>query len=158
MRNEAQAGLHIENRSRGSGGVPFGPLSAARRHKGNGGRHCCQPPLRRATDLPVFVTWLINLAVYQTRSRSWLTSSGVASHPTAPSVRRSRFDLLDCAARRFAGLSFAPARHSRASPSMPKPSDVLRPFLGRPLLRPALLTEPSKSPEGDPEIREPRRA
>lgn len=25
----------------------------------NGGRHCCQPPLRRAKDLPVFVTWLI---------------------------------------------------------------------------------------------------
>src|SRR6185369_8182183 len=22
----------------------------------NGGRHCCQPPLRRAKDLPVFVT------------------------------------------------------------------------------------------------------
>jgi hypothetical protein len=28
------------------------------RQKGNGGRHCCQPPLRRAKDLPVFVTWL----------------------------------------------------------------------------------------------------
>jgi hypothetical protein len=28
-------------------------------HKRNGGRHCCQPPLRRAKDLPVFVTWLI---------------------------------------------------------------------------------------------------
>ena len=27
-------------------------------HKRNGGRHCCQPPLRRAKDLPVFVTWL----------------------------------------------------------------------------------------------------
>ena len=25
--------------------------------KRNGGRHCCQPPLRRAKDLPVFVTW-----------------------------------------------------------------------------------------------------
>ena len=25
-------------------------------HKRNGGRHCCQPPLRRAKDLPVFVT------------------------------------------------------------------------------------------------------
>jgi len=23
----------------------------------NGGRHCCQPPLRRAKDMPVFVTW-----------------------------------------------------------------------------------------------------
>ena len=28
--------------------------------KGNGGRHCCQPPLRRAKDLPVFVTWFQN--------------------------------------------------------------------------------------------------
>jgi hypothetical protein len=25
--------------------------------KRNGGRHCCQPPLRRAKDMPVFVTW-----------------------------------------------------------------------------------------------------
>jgi hypothetical protein len=54
-------------------------------HKRNGGRHCCQPPLRRAKDLPVFVTWWIKAFALSTRSRSWLTSSGVASHPTAPS-------------------------------------------------------------------------
>jgi hypothetical protein len=52
---------------------------------GNGGRHCCQPPLRRAKDLPVFVTWLIEAFALPTRSRSWLTSSGVASHRAAPS-------------------------------------------------------------------------
>ena len=53
----------------------------------NGGRHCCQPPLRRAKDLPVFDLpwsrpheWVCNPA-----SRSWLTSSGVASHLEAPS-------------------------------------------------------------------------
>src|SRR4051812_41045863 len=50
----------------------------------NGGRHCCQPPLRRAKDMPVFVTWLIEPEGLPTRSRSWLTSSGVAFHPTAP--------------------------------------------------------------------------
>jgi len=54
-------------------------------HKRNGGRHCCQPPLRRAKDLPVFVTWLIEPFGLPTRSRSWLTSSGVASHLAAPS-------------------------------------------------------------------------
>ena len=56
----------------------------ARCPKGNGGRHCCQPPLRRAKDLPVFVTWSKTRRP-RTRSRSWLTSSGVASHRTAPS-------------------------------------------------------------------------
>jgi len=35
--------------------VRIGPLSSAVA-KRNGGRHCCQPPLRRAKDLPVFVT------------------------------------------------------------------------------------------------------
>jgi hypothetical protein len=54
--------------------------------KRNGGRHCCQPPLRRAKDMPVFVTWSASaFRPSLTRSRSWLTSSGVAFHPTAPS-------------------------------------------------------------------------
>lgn len=48
--------------------------------KRNGGRHCCQPPLRRAKDMPVFVTWSMEPCGLPTRSRSWLTSSGVASH------------------------------------------------------------------------------
>jgi len=40
-----------------------GPVSGRRRFgacpwpQRNGGWHCCQPPLRRAKDLPVFVTW-----------------------------------------------------------------------------------------------------
>src|SRR5207248_9636663 len=37
-----------------------------------GGRHCCQPPLRRAKDLPVFVTWsTLTFRPSLTRSRSW---------------------------------------------------------------------------------------
>ena len=56
------------------------PVKAAPCPKRNGGRHCCQPPLRRAKDMPVFVTWLIEPFGLPTRSRSWLTSSGVASH------------------------------------------------------------------------------
>ena len=44
----------------------------------NGGRHCCQPPLRRASDLPVFA----RLVPCGTRLRSWPTSSGVASRKT----------------------------------------------------------------------------
>jgi hypothetical protein len=51
----------------------------------NGGRHRCQPPLRRAKDLPVFVTWWIKPFGLPTRSRSWLTSSGVAFHLAIPS-------------------------------------------------------------------------
>jgi hypothetical protein len=79
-------------------------------HKRNGGRHCCQPPLRRAKDLPVFVTWSTStFRPSLTRSRSWLTSSGVASTEPLP-LSRSPTDLLDCAARRFAGLSTFPAR------------------------------------------------
>ena len=35
----------------------LGSTREAQAQKGNGGRHCCQPPLRRAKDLPVFVTW-----------------------------------------------------------------------------------------------------
>src|SRR3954451_22078091 len=62
--------------------------------KKNGGRHCCQPPLRRAKDLPVFVTWKIKPCVQPTRSRVWLTSSGVASDRTTPSLRRSPMAYL----------------------------------------------------------------
>jgi len=35
--------------------------------------------------MPVFVTWSIKPCGLPTRSRSWLTSSGVASHRAAPS-------------------------------------------------------------------------
>src|SRR5439155_4368158 len=76
-------------RSLGSGPDPRPPCALAelrRTAKRNGGRHCCQPPLRRAKDLPVFVTWSASARrLGLTRSRSWLTSSGVAFHPTAPS-------------------------------------------------------------------------
>ena len=64
--------------------------------------------------------------------KSWLTSSGVASHLTTPSEEETD-RLSDCAARRLADLS------NYRCLAEPKPSDVLRPFLGRPLLRPALL-------------------
>jgi hypothetical protein len=78
--------------------------------KRNGGRHRCQPPLRRAKDMPVFVTWSASTRrPTPTRSRSWLTSSGVASHPTAPSVRRSPTPLPQCATRRLASVSGHPA-------------------------------------------------
>ena len=61
------------------------PGKARQAPKRNGGRHRCQPPLRRAKDLPVFATWSIEPFGQSTRSRSWLTSSGVAFHRTAPS-------------------------------------------------------------------------
>ena len=63
-----------------------GAVAAHRRaHKRNGGRHRCQPPLRRAKDLPVFVRHFAFPKVGSHGNRSWLTSSGVASHLTAPS-------------------------------------------------------------------------
>jgi hypothetical protein len=60
---------------------------------------------------------------------------------------RSPIVLLDCAARRFAGLSTVPAcprgRQFRGTGTLrSKPSDVPRPFLGRPLSRPALSSAP----------------
>jgi hypothetical protein len=69
----------------------------------NGGRHCCQPPLRRAKDLPVFVTW-----PQGARFRSWLTSSGVASHQTAPSCEEPDRSTRKTT-RRITNLSLCPA-------------------------------------------------
>jgi hypothetical protein len=94
----------------------------------NGGRHCCQPPLRRAKDLPVSMVRIPKnsfpeIQAHQLRRR----------FPSDNSLRRGD--------RPFTG-----PRHPRVRLSFnyrclakPKPSDVPRPFLGRPLLRPALL-------------------
>jgi hypothetical protein len=76
----------------------------------NGGRHCCQPPLRRAKDLPVFVTLLVKSEDPTDRFRSWLTSSGVASCSNTLSEEKLS-GLLACAARRPACRSIVqPAR------------------------------------------------
>jgi hypothetical protein len=105
----------------------------------NGGRHCCQPPLRRAKDLPVFMVLIpkdrfLEIQVHQLRRR----------FPSDNSLRRGD--------RPFTGL-----RHPRVRLSSnyrclaePKPSDVPRPFLGQSLLRLALSFHPKAS--------EPRRA
>ena len=50
---------------------------------------------------------LIKAFALPTRSRSWLTSSGVASHRAVPSFEEPGC-LLDCAARRFACRSSLP--------------------------------------------------
>jgi hypothetical protein len=112
----------------------------------NGGRHCCQPPLRRAKDMPVFVTWSTSaFRPSLTRSRSWLTSSGVAFHRTAPSFEEpDRSTRLRGPKVRWSFDLSGPAFWDR-SPSKPKPSSVPRPFLGRPLSRPALLTDDPKT-------------
>jgi hypothetical protein len=94
--------------------------SAAACPKRNGGRHCCQPPLRRAKDMPVFVTWLIEAFALPTRSRSWLTSSGVASHQTAPSCEEPcRFTRLRLPKVR---LSFDPLGLALLKPSIRRPN------------------------------------
>ncbi len=75
----------------------------------NGGRHCCQPPLRRAKDLPVFAS----LGPAPVKVWSPLLDPGSpaqASLPIRPLPReRSRTGLLDYVARRLAGLSPCPA-------------------------------------------------
>ena len=78
----------------------------------NGGRHCCQPPLRRAKDMPVFVS--LDLAPrkgWGPASRSWRTSSGVASHLTAPSGGGAR--PLYQTARPEGSLVFRAARPAK---------------------------------------------
>ncbi|HUP66660.1 MAG TPA: hypothetical protein VM145_00400, partial [Sphingomicrobium sp.] len=63
-------------------GIAAGPNALA--HKQMGAGIAASPHVRRAKDLPVFVTWSKPVKA-STRSRSWLTSSGVASYRTAPS-------------------------------------------------------------------------
>lgn len=118
----------------------------------NGGRHCCQPPLRRAKDLPVFATWLIR-PFGQTNPLSILAHQLRRRLPPDRSLLRgARSTYLT--ARPEGSLvfrSFRPGVWNR-SPSKPKPSSVLRPFLGQSLLRPASLTRPHEG------VRKPRRA
>ena len=114
----------------------------------NGGRHCCQPPLRRAKDLPVFVTWKIKPCGLPTRSRSWLTSSGVAFHRTAPSCEEPR-PLLDCASRRFACLSL-----SGLSTDLSLSTQVLEPKPLNPRLA-TCVPEPKSSGQSRPMFRGP---
>jgi hypothetical protein len=76
-------------------------------------------------------------------------SPAQASLPIRPlPLARSPTDLPDYVARRLAGLSVRPACLEtliRRSPLPAKPSDFPRPFLGRPLLRPASLTDGPKT-------------
>jgi hypothetical protein len=95
------------------------PVSSPNR---NGARHCCQAPLRRAKDLPVFVTLISQPEGPKTRPRSWLTSSGVVSHRGGP---KTRF-LVRFGSRK----SFSPQFPS-AWPEGVRDLDVPRPFLGR---------------------------
>ena len=81
-------------------------LSAQR----NGGRHCCQPPLRRAKDMPVFVTWSAENPKAPMKPALDPGSPAQASLPIQQlPPRRSRSGLPDCAARGFAGPSPDPA-------------------------------------------------
>jgi hypothetical protein len=75
-----------------------------------------------------------------TRSRSWLTSSGVASDRTAPSCEEPN---------RSTRLRGPKVRWSFNQSGLTEVKTVRlpRPFLGRPLLRPASLTEIPKNPE-----------
>src|ERR671919_816877 len=85
----------------------------------NGGRHRCQPPLRRAKDLPVFTVQIPG----DPFQKSWLTSSGVASHLTTPSEEETDH-LLDRASRRLARLSTIGAWQSQSRPMFRGPSWV----------------------------------
>jgi hypothetical protein len=83
----------------------------------------------RAKDLPVFASLGPSpMKVCGPASRSWRTSSGVASHQTASSEEEP-CSLLECAARRFASLSRAwparrPSRSKFCGPSWDDPCRV----------------------------------
>jgi hypothetical protein len=88
----------------------------------NGARHCCQAPLRRAKDLPVFATLISQPEGPKTRPRSWLTSSGVAFHRGGP---KTRFLV------RFSSRKSLAPQFPSAWPEGFRDLDVPRPFLGR---------------------------
>ena len=96
----------------GAGG--FGPNR-------NGARHCCQAPLRRAKDLPVFATLIKEPEGSKTRPRSWRTSSGVAFHRSGP---KTRFVV------RFSSRESLAPQFPSAWPEGFSDLDVPRPFLG----------------------------
>lgn len=87
----------------------------------NGARHCCQAPLRRAKDLPVFVTLISQPEGPKTRPRSWRTSSGVAFHLGGP---KTRFVV------RFSSRKSLAPQFPSAWPEGFSDLDVPRPFLG----------------------------
>ncbi len=89
--------------------------------KRNGARHCCQAPLRRAKDLPVFVTLISQPEGPKTRPRSWLTSSGVAFHHGGP---KTRFVV------RIGSRESVSPQFPSAWPEGFRDLDVPRPFLG----------------------------
>ena len=101
----------------------------------NGGRHCCQPPSAPSLDPPVFASQMTRRP---SATRSWLTSSGVASSSWSyPKV--GSWNLL----RPFLGrhLRVACSRGNRelpeALPTLPAPLPVVR-----------LGPKPSSSPSG----------
>jgi hypothetical protein len=104
-------GLPIGCRAGGAGAGP----------NRNGARHCCQAPLRRAKDLPVFVTLIHEPEGPKTRPRSWRTSSGVAFHLGGP---KTRFVV------RFSSRESLAPQFPSAWPKGFRDLDVPRPFLG----------------------------
>jgi hypothetical protein len=108
-------------------GLRCGRPIEPRRPNRNGGRHCCQPPLRRAKDLPPFATKPRGPAC-----QFWLTSSGVASHQQRP-LARSSTSLPQCAGRSLASVSGV-----KPDPKV-KTSRCFTALLGMICSRPALL-------------------
>ena len=99
----------------------------------NGGRHRCQPPLRRAKDLPVLKTHseehVIQALAHQLRRR----------FPSNHSLVRGA-SIFYSTALPEGSLVFQSSRLTRRS----KPSDVPRPFLGRSLLASRFAFSPRK--------------
>ena len=82
------------------------PIRAGACPKRNGGRHCCQPPLRRAKDLPVFASLgpaPENRLVTPLLDPGSPAQASLSIRPLP--LARSRTCLLDYVARRLAGLS-----------------------------------------------------
>jgi hypothetical protein len=119
----------------------------------NGGRHCCQPPLRRAKDLPVFdLPWSRSgKPVCDPASRSWLTSSGVASHRTAPSCEEpDRSTRLRGPKVRWSSDRSGPASGTEVPRSQNRPM-----FRGPSWVDPSRVPLRSPDPQSSEENREP---
>ena len=112
-----------------------GNLAASHPPNRNGGRHCCQPPSAPSLDLPVFASQTVRRP---SATRSWLTSSGVAS---------SFWSYPKVGSETFCGPSWVGTSASLAPRGSRKLPEAL-PTLPAPLPVVRLGPKPSSSPSG----------
>ena len=123
---------------------PLGRVSQA--PNSNGGRHCCQPPLRRAKDMPVFATWSktregpdpLSILAHQLRRRL----------PSNSSLARGARPIYQTA-RPEGSLVFRPFRPVRKPEAFVQNRPMFRGPSWETLYRVPLCFRAAKPPEGD---------